>query len=786
MNFAARPFALLAALLPGTTTALAQTPPPAATKTIPTVTRRVLPPALGPARPLSLPPVRQMTLANGLRIVVLEDHRQPAVWMRLAVPAGSVRDPKDKVGLANLTAGLLDQGTTTRSESQIADTVDSLGATLGAGAESDYLTVSANGLSAYKDTLFDLLADVALRPAFPQAEVDRLRTRTLSGIQATLADPDALATAAVNRLVYGAHPYGNFASGTPTTLAAITRDDLVAFHDANFRPQAATLFLVGDITPAEAMQKAQQYFGGWARKPIPGLAVPALLSATAAKPRITILDRPGAAQTEVRVGVLTPGYRDPNRLAGSVATAVLGLGQFDSRLSREVRVKRGLTYSVRSGIEREASAGLFSINMATKNATTGQALKIALAEADKLTRELAPAGELAARKSLLNGGFAVRVATPDGLLAQLVPAVLLGNGPSDLTERTQRIQAVTPVQVRQVVQNLGLPGAQIVLVGDRQAIEKQVAGLGTVTVVSAADLDLLSPTLKRTATAAQTPSAGGGTSNNAAPPQAASTAPAATPEELATGRALLAEIVKAHGGDAFLNLKSLVAKGKGELTPPGSGAAGFKLPAESATLTTVAPDKARVELVTAFGNIALASPGRGKTGWLDAGPLAGGVRDLPAEFNVAFVDPTALVRYVAQNNVPVRPLPDTENGKPITAAGDNKPLRGLSIPASPATGNAALRLYVETDTNLVRRIAVDTPAAPAGGAAATTRTAGGGNLAILLGNYKTVEGGLKLPGSVRLVTNGTDALSFTFDTFTVNQPVDDKVFQRPAAAAPAQ
>lgn len=738
--------------------AFAQTPKKAAPAA---AVRRVLPPDLGPARPLRLPAIRQITLANGLRVVVLEDHARPALWMRLAVmSAGAVRDPQNKVGLAAMTAGLLDQGTTTRTESQIADTIDNLGATLSASADDDYLLVAANGLSAHKDTLFDLLADVTLRPTFPDPELERYRTRALSSLQAALGEPGTLATAAVNRLVFGRHPYGNFSLGTPATLTVLSRADVVRFHEKNFAPQNATLFLVGDITAAEAEQKAKAYFGGWPRKNVPGLAVPELAvpAAQMGKPRITLIDRPGAAQTEIRIGVLTPGYRDPNRVAGQVATTVLGLGQFEGRLTREIRVKRGLTYGASSGVERKAGAGIFMISTFTKNASTGEVVKIALAEADKLARELTPPAELQARKSFLNGSFAVSVATPDGVLARLVPAVLLGNGPTDLTERTKRVEAVTPAQIRQVMQGLS-PGrrVEIVLVGDRQAIEKQVADLGTVRVVAASDVDLLSPTLLQTA-------------GRQTPPPVAAAAPA-TPEELAAGRALVEATLKAHGGDAFLNLKTLVARGKGELTPPGQAAGGFKLPAESATLSSVAPDKTRIELKTAFGVIVLASPGGGKAGWLDAGPIAGGVRDLPAAFNVGILDFSSLLRAAVQGNLPARPIP-APSGKPTLSEGDNKPLKGVAV--TRAAGTPPVQLYVEEATSVLRRIAVESPGGPAGT---------GGSIVILLGGYKSVEGGLLLPGSVRLLTNGVDTLGFTFDTFSVNQPVDDALFQRPVPAA---
>ncbi len=307
-----------------------------------------------------------------------------------------------------------------------------------------------------------------------------------------------MASAAFDRLVYGAHPYGNYTSGTPATLRAITREDLQKFHDTYFAPNAATLFLVGDITPEQAEQKAQAAFGVWERKEVPSPPSPPTPgpAAHATRPQITLIDRPGAAQTEIRIGTLTPGYRDPNRIVGTVATAVLGLGQFEGRLTKEIRVKRGLTYGVASYFSRNAQAGTFQISTFTKNASTAEVIQLALQEGLKLSRELTPPEELQERKDFLNGYFAVSVATPPGVLTRLIPAVLYGNGPSDLTQYTQRVQAVTPQQIRTIMSSLNLEHPQIVLVGDAKAIESAVRPLGSVTVIPFNAVNLLSPTLQ--------------------------------------------------------------------------------------------------------------------------------------------------------------------------------------------------------------------------------------------------------------------------------------------------
>jgi zinc protease len=694
-------------------------------------------PPLAPARPLNLPEIVQKELPNGLKIVLLEDHRQPAVWLRLTLPAGSIRDPNSKVGLANMTASLLDKGTTSRTEAQIADTVDGLGAALGAGAGDDTFTISTHGLSSQVDSLFELMADITLRPTFPQAELDRARTRLLSGITASLSEPGTLADLALARRIYGAHPYGNYSAGTPETVPTITRQDIVRFHDTYFAPNVATLFLAGDITPDRAVQKAQTLFGSWGRKEVPALPAPPKASAaTGDKPQIILIDRPGSAQTEVRIGLLTSGYNTPERAIGTVATTVLGLGNFEGRLTKEIRVKRGLTYGASSYFGRNAQAGMFEITTFTKNASTGEVLKIALEEARKLQSEAVPAEELQERKDYLNGSFAVSVATPSGILNRLFYSVLYGAGPGELTTYVQRVQAVTPDQIEQIMKGLDLARPQIVLVGDARAIEDQVRSLGDITKISADAVDLLSPSLQAKETG-----------NGPQPANQGST------EEVTEGKARLAATVKAHGGDAFLNVKQLEMKGSGEFSPPGQQ---IKLKAKTAVLTVVRPGKARLEMNTDFGDIILAVPGAGMAGWVSA---LGNVQDLPPGGGFIASDPTELLRSAMQDNRVVRALPAKENGKAVTAP-DGKALRGFSITDNKGQVSS---VYVDAGTSLIRRIVVKGKQ---------------GNLIFLLSDYHNADG-VQLPGSLQILGGETPIANMTFSSFQVNKPVDDALFARP-------
>ena len=694
----------------------------------------VMPP-LGTPHPLRLPAVVERTLPNGLRIVLLEDHTQPALWLRLALPAGSIRDPRNRVGLAEMTAALLTKGTTTRTEAQIADMVDGLGASVGAGADADYLTISASGLSSYRNTLFELLADVTLRPTFPSLEIDRYRTLALSSITQSLADGGTLADIAFRRRLYRGHPYGDFAIGTPVSLPEILQQDLATFHQTYFTPNVATLFVAGDITLEQTTAKATAAFGEWERRSVPSLPLSPRPLPAAAEPQITLIDRPGSAQTQIRIGTGIAGTSDPKRYIGSVATLILGAGNDNGRLTREVRVKRGLTYDIHSSFARQAQAGAFEISTFTKTASTAEVLRLTLAETAKLAQDPPTERELVDSKTLLNGEFALSVATTPGLLGRLETATLYGNGASDLTLRADRIQAVTAPQVSEALRSLSLRGAQIVLVGDAKAIEKDVRPFGKVVVIPADGLDLLSPTLLPQKTAESEP-------------------PTVKPTgaDIEAGKALLAATIKAHGGDAFLNLKQFEMRGKGELSPPGQE---LKLPVDKAVLTFVLPHRSRYDLQTAFGSVVLATDKDG-SGWLSA---LGQVQDAPSGVgNVG--DPTDLLRKASQEGFTARLLPEKTGDKPLTDA-DGRSLHGFTVTDN--TAGRTARVYVETESGLMRRVVIPQSK---------------GDLTILLGSYHSTEG-VQLPGSLRITQNGKTFVTLTFDSFAINKAVDDALFVRP-------
>ena len=302
-------------------------------------------PSERPPRPLAersvkFPPYAVKTLGNGLQVIAVSHHEQPAVSLRLLVRAGAAQDPDDKPGVAALLASLLDQGTTSRSAEQIANSIDSIGGALGTGAGTDLSFVNAVVM---KDSLsfgLDLVSDIAQHPALAAEEIERQRQQSLSGMRVSYEDPEFLANVVFDRLVYGRHPYGRPQNGSPETLAALTREDLVAFHRKWFGANNAILAIVGDVTAEEAFAGAERAFGKWTQ-----------VTVQAGKPtdpppparRVVVIDKPGAVQTEIRVGNIGIPRKSDDFMALDLAAKVLG-GEGANRLHRVLRSERGLTY----------------------------------------------------------------------------------------------------------------------------------------------------------------------------------------------------------------------------------------------------------------------------------------------------------------------------------------------------------------------------------------------------------------------------------------------------------
>jgi zinc protease len=528
-------------------------------------------PAEGPPRPLAardikFPPYEIQSLPNGLQVVTVLHHEQPVVSMRLLVRAGSASDPRERLGAARLAATLLDQGTTAQSAQELADTIDFIGGSMGAGASTDLTHLDMLVMKDSFEQGMQMLSDMARKPAFAPAEIDRKKQQALSGLQVSVQDPEYIANSVFDRLVYGFHPYGLPDNGTPETLAAVRRDDLVAFHSKYFAPNNAILAIVGDVTAEEAFTAAKKIFGDWAKRELP--------SDTYADPpdsarRVVVVNKPDAVQTEVRVGHLGITRSHPDYLAVNLAIRILG-GEGSNRLHQVLRTERGLTYGAQANMAALKVSGDFEAETNTRSEATGEVLRLIVDEFWRLQRERVGERELADAKAYMTGSFPLTIETPDSIAMQVLNVIFYGLPLEQLQTFRDRVNAVTVDDIQRVARAYLHPDRlSVVLVGNARAFASQLAGVGfgTYETIELNDLDLMSATLKRAGGAAPRGQAGGRLpaidrrTAYAQVPSGARPDTPQTPEEAEKARSLLDKVITAKGGlENLRGVKTIVVK----------------------------------------------------------------------------------------------------------------------------------------------------------------------------------------------------------------------------------
>jgi zinc protease len=459
------------------------------------------PPGPAPAKEIRFPAFQQKTLNNSLRVVVIEQHEQPLVSLRLMLNAGKAYEPDGKAGLAEATASLLTKGTPTRSAQQLAGTIDFVGGHLdaSAGTEAGYASVSVT--SDQLDLGFNLLSDVVLHPSFPQEELDRWRRQALSNLQIQQKRASYLAEAGLRKLIFGDYPYGRPTAGTAESLAGLTRGDLAAFHQRFWNPNGTLLAVVGDIKPADAFARVERAFGGW--KKGEAVELPAQNLARPAKLRIVVIDKPDAVQTEIRLGEVGIAFRDPALYTAQIYNSVLGASA-SARLYEEIRRKRGLSYGANSLFQQETQPGFFEVSTFTKTATTVEALAVALDVLRGLQEQPVPEAELVPAKTFITGAFPLEVETAEGIAAQVLEAMYFGYGREFLESYDDHLSKVSAADIQRFAREKVHPGQMtVVLAGNAKAFADDLKKkFGDFETIPAAEVDLLRADLRKPKAAA--------------------------------------------------------------------------------------------------------------------------------------------------------------------------------------------------------------------------------------------------------------------------------------------
>jgi zinc protease len=436
---------------------------------------RKTPPQPGPLSKISLPIPTSFKLDNGLTVYLAERHELPVVAMSLVTLSGAEHNPLDKPGLSSFTADMLDEGTKTRSTMKIAEELDQLGARVHTNGHLDANFVSLNTLKKTLTPALEIFSDVALNPAFDAKEMDRVRNERVTSIKQDKDNPSVLARRALRRTLYGVnHPYGYETDGTVQSNQKFTPDDLLSFYKDNYTPSNTALAIAGDVTPEEAKNIAEKYFGSWKGDTVKSAKLP---DDKPVKRAVFIVNKPDAPQTVVRVGGLGIARSSPDYASGEIANNGLG-GMFSSRLNMNLREKHGYTYGAFSSFDSRRGVGPFVAGASLKTDVTAPGVTEFFREIDGMRSNLLSPAELKMAKDnwalSLPGMFET---SPS--VAGSIAGLFVYDLPLDYYKKLPgQIDAVTPKEVEDVSKKYFKPEEMVIVtVGDKAKIKPELEKL---------------------------------------------------------------------------------------------------------------------------------------------------------------------------------------------------------------------------------------------------------------------------------------------------------------------
>jgi zinc protease len=442
---------------------------------------RVQPPAPLPSKPAAFPPFVERTLANGAKVIVVEDHKQPVVTLNLRIRSGSASDPAGKAGTADLAASLLNKGTNTRSATDIAEAIDFVGGTLSASASADWVSIGSTVLTEFMDTALVLMSDVVLHPTFPETEFEIAQKRTLTSLQMALSQPGSLAARRFLSELYGSHPYG--ASPTPETVKAISRADLAAFHQAHFRPGNALFVVAGDVRADDVVARLNRHFGSWTGAATARGTHPAPPAHTARE--IHFVHKPGTVQAVIRIGNLLPAATHKDWTTLDVVNQVLG-GGTTGWFFRILRGEKGYTYGAYASAVQRPGPGYFQAWAEVRNEVADSAMGEFFRLLEQIRARPVDASDLKKAKDYMVGSFPLTIETPQQIAGQVASTRLLGLPADHLAKYRDRVSAVSAAELQRVARELIRPDqAVVVVVGDATRILDKIKPFGPVRLYDA-------------------------------------------------------------------------------------------------------------------------------------------------------------------------------------------------------------------------------------------------------------------------------------------------------------
>lgn len=679
-------------------------------------------PKTKPPAPLELPAIERFTLKNGLRVFVVKSDRLPTVGMQLAVLAGRADEPKARLGVSTFAAEMLTKGTRKRKALDIAKTIDFVGGSLSADASFEATLVSCSVMSKEVGTCLSLVPEIVTQPSFPKDEMPKVREALLADVRARLDDAGALASAHFQNLLWGNQHVRGWVSNEQT-IAAIDRDDLVAWHKTWFSPSNAMLTVAGDVDVARLKGQLEKAFAGWKKvktPPRPTYAEPKL-----DRVKIRLVDKPKQTQTHIRIGHFGIAHTDPRFFESLVWNYALGGGAFSSRLMKVVRSEAGKTYGASSTFDRNLDKGSFVAATFTRSAETVSTIELVLAELEKMQKEGPTEAEVQDAIANLAGSYAVRFESANDIASALLAAEMHGFGEEYLANYAVRIGKVDAAAAREAAAGILDPARfVIVLVGDASQIAPQLDKKGW----KYEKVSFLAPI-------------------GEPPPREA---PKATAEDVAAAKKVLDEAL-AKKGKAIAKLKSLKMKAKGKLVAQGTP---LDIVIER---TFLAPDKMHVKLdvdIPQMGKQTIVYALSGDQGWQSDGRQ---VADIPAAEVATLVeqrwhDPELILTRHLEKGTQVTPLPDEQGHAVINLVS--------------ADGKSTATLFIDRKTKrLVQlaypeqgRVTVDT-----------------------FGDWKTVDG-VEIAHK-RVSKSGEETAELTVEAVEIDPKVDPAIFVKPTPKA---
>ncbi|HVR40451.1 MAG TPA: pitrilysin family protein [Thermoanaerobaculia bacterium] len=437
---------------------------------------RSTPPQPTAPRPYHFPHVTRATLANGLRVLVAENHNAPLVSLRALVRSGADHDHPRTAGLASLAADLLDEGAGDRDAIKLAEDVGLIGGALGTGADWDASYASLDVLSRHTETANSIFADVVRRPTLPADGLARVRAERLTELLQQRDEPASIAGKRFSNLLYGSGAYGLSTVGTTATVSRITLDDVRRFFAQHYVPNNASIVITGDVTTERANELIASAFASWERggEPPPVTVTPSALESS----RVYIIDRPQAVQSEIRIGHIGVERTSSDYFPLSVMNALLG-GVFNSRINLNLRERHGYTYGARSTFAFRRHAGPFVVAAPVRNEVTRESVSEVLNELRRIRTGDIEDRELDDTKNYLMGVFPSTVQTAGDVASRLVDMELYGLSEDYFDRYRENIAAVGQDAIVDDARKYINPEALlIVIVGNAIEIREPLGTLG--------------------------------------------------------------------------------------------------------------------------------------------------------------------------------------------------------------------------------------------------------------------------------------------------------------------